>query len=92
MVSKDDGLQVLWPQYFDKSLSRAQGRKVARNQAVNTPKAEDIAKAVRGLKLKYRLEPDSIHPSTPWKASGRVVVQSDVEKTKLIKWVAKRLK
>ena len=92
MVSKSEGFQVLWPRYFDKGLSRAAGRRVRRSDAVNSPRAEDIAKAVKGLKLKYRLEPEAAHPSNSWKECGRVVVSSNIEKTKLIKWVAKRLK
>jgi signal recognition particle subunit SEC65 len=92
MVTEDEGFQVLWPMYFDKGLTRGQGRRVGRAQAVNTPRVEDIAKAVRGLKLKYRVEQDAAHPACTWKPSGRVVVSSDIEKSKLIKWVAKRLK
>jgi signal recognition particle subunit SRP19 len=92
MVSKEEGTQILWPHYFDKSLSRSQGRRVSRAQAISSPQLEDIVKAVKGLKMKYRAEPDSAHPSRPWKVTGRVLVSSDIEKTKLIKWVAKRLK
>ena len=92
MVSKEEGFQVLWPRYFDKGLTRAQGRRVSRAQAVPSPRLEDIIKAVKGLKLKYRLESDASHPSSHWKQNGRVVVQSNLEKTKLVKWVAKRLK
>ena len=62
IVSKSEGFQVLWPRYFDKGLSRAAGRRVRRSDAVNSPRAEDIAKAVKGLKLKYRLEPEAAHP------------------------------
>jgi signal recognition particle subunit SRP19 len=91
VVTKDEGQQVLWPRYFDKGLSKAQGRRVSKEQAVPSPRTEDIAKAVKELNLKFRVEPDAAHPSAPWKPTGRVVVQSDLEKTKLIKWVAKRL-
>ena len=92
MVTKDEGFQVLWPMYFDKGLSRAEGRRVSKSSAVSSPRVEDIAKAVRGLKLKYRVEQEAAHPSCTWKPTGRVVVNSNIEKTKLIRWVAKRLK
>ena len=51
MVSKGERIVVLYPEYFDASLSRKEGRRVPKRLAVSTPKLEDIEKAARNLKL-----------------------------------------
>jgi len=91
MVSRDEGKLVLWPMYFDASLSRLEGRKVPKKNAIEKPLAENIAKAAKSLGLNPVLEKQSVHPSTPWKQDGRVLVDKKGSKTKLLIQIANRL-
>lgn len=46
---KDYDRQILWVDYFNSSLSRADGRKVPTNQAVRNPTLQELAKATERL-------------------------------------------
>ncbi|PLB33757.1 RNA-binding signal recognition particle subunit SEC65 [Aspergillus candidus] len=65
--------QCLYPIYFDKTRSRAEGRKVGTELAVENPLARDIVDAVQMLGLTAGLEPEKLHPKD-WANPGRVRV------------------
>lgn len=65
--------QCLYPVYFDKTRSRAEGRKVGAELAVENPLAQDIVDAVQMLGLKVGFEPMKLHPKD-WANPGRVRV------------------
>ena len=91
MVSKDEDKYVIWPIYFDKSVSRLNGRKVAKKHAVEKPSVEDIAKAAKSLGLNPVLEKTVSHPSRPRKKDGRVLVDKKDSKSKLLVQISNRL-
>jgi len=91
MVSKDEDKYVIWPIYFDKSVSRLNGRKVAKKHAVEKPSVEDIAKAAKSLGLNPALEKTVSHPSQPWKKDGRILIDKKGSKSKLLAQIANRL-
>jgi signal recognition particle subunit SRP19 len=91
MVSRDDNKYVIYPQYFDRTLSRLQGRKVAKRHAVEKPSLETIAKAAKSLGLSVILEKDKMHSSTPWKKDGRILIEKKGPKTKLLLQLSNRL-
>ncbi|KAL4977394.1 signal recognition particle, SRP19 subunit [Aspergillus desertorum] len=66
--------QCLYPVYFDKTRTRAEGRKVGAELAVENPLARDIVDAVQMLGLRVGFEPEKIHPKD-WANPGRVRVQ-----------------
>lgn len=65
--------QCLYPVYFDKSRTRAEGRRVGAELAVNNPLAREMADAAASLGLKTVFEPDKTHPKD-WSNPGRVRV------------------
>ncbi|KAF9887383.1 signal recognition particle subunit [Aspergillus nanangensis] len=65
--------QCLYPVYFDKSRSRAEGRKVGAELAVENPLARDIVDAAQMLGLTVGFEPEKLHPKD-WANPGRVRV------------------
>jgi signal recognition particle subunit SRP19 len=65
--------QCLYPVYFDKTRSRAEGRKVGAQLAVENPLAREIADAAQMLGLQVGLEPEKLHPKD-WANPGRVRV------------------
>jgi signal recognition particle subunit SRP19 len=91
MVSKDESKYVLYPLYFDSTISRLNGRKVPKKNAVEKPTSENIAKAVKSLGLNPLLEKNKAHPSTHWKKEGRVIVDKKGSKTKLLMQISTRL-
>jgi signal recognition particle subunit SRP19 len=91
MVSRDEDKIVIWPIYFDKTVSRVHGRKVPLKHAVEKPNSEDIAKAAKSLGLNPVLEKEAVYPATPWKKDGRVIIDHKGPKTKLLLQIANRL-
>jgi len=91
MVSKDGDKYVIWPIYFDKSVSRLNGRKISKKYAIEKPSIEDIAKAAKSLGLNPILEKSASHPSRPFKKDGRVLVNKKDAKSKLLVQIANRL-
>jgi signal recognition particle subunit SEC65 len=75
--------QCLYPVYFDKTRSRAEGRKVGAELAVENPLARDIVDAVQMLGLNAGLEPEKLHPKD-WANPGRVRVQLKNENGQLV--------
>jgi signal recognition particle subunit SRP19 len=65
--------QCLYPVYFDKTRSRAEGRKVGTELAIENPLARDIVDAVQMLGLNVGFEPEKLHPKD-WANPGRVRV------------------
>ena len=49
---KDYDRQILWVDYFNSGLSRADGRRVPTNQAVKNPTLHELAKAAERLKIR----------------------------------------
>ena len=70
---KSKHYQCLYPVYFDKSRTRAEGRRVGRELAVENPLAREMADAAANLGLRTVFEPDKIHPKQ-WDNPGRVRV------------------
>jgi signal recognition particle subunit SRP19 len=75
--------QCLYPIYFDKTRSRAEGRKVGSELAVENPLARDIMDAVQMLGLQAGLEPEKLHPKD-WANPGRVRVHLKNEDGRLV--------
>lgn len=70
---KSKHYQCLYPIYFDKARSRAEGRRVGKELAVANPLAREMADAAADLGLKTVFEPDKTHPKD-WSNPGRVRV------------------
>jgi len=91
MVSRGEDKYVIWPIYFDKSISRIHGRKVSKKNAKDKPTIEDISKAAKSLGLNPIVEKDCAHPSNHWKKQGRILVDKKDSKSKILKQIANRL-
>ena len=65
--------QCVYPLYFDAKRTRAQGRRVSAELAVQNPLAREVVDAVQLLGLKTVFEPGKMHPKD-WANPGRVRV------------------
>lgn len=92
MVSKGADKFVLWPAYFDRERSRADGRRVAAASAVKAPDAAWIETAARKLGLDPTVEEKAVHPSVPYEKTGRVLVAKKGSKEQVLRQVAERMR
>jgi signal recognition particle subunit SRP19 len=80
---------VIWPAYLDATLSRADGRRVAEELAVEEPTVDEIAKAVQQIGYDATIEREKAYSREPWADRGRVVVRgADDSKNDLVQAVA----
>jgi signal recognition particle subunit SRP19 len=83
---------VLYPAYFDVRLSRAEGRRVAKKDAIEAPSAQMLFSAVKSLDLDCILELDKSHPRFWFRSGGRVLAEPKLDKPQLMVKVAQILK
>ena len=101
MPSKKEGYIVLYPEYFDKAISRREGRMVPRALAVANPDLKVLSNAVRKLGFKHQVD-EKHHFSARWfDRRGRILILSrapvkgdgkKLSKTQIIAMIGKRLK
>jgi signal recognition particle subunit SRP19 len=72
---------VIWPAYFDAALTRAEGRRVSRELAVEEPTIEEIARAVKQVGYDAVVERDTTYPRE-FEPRGRVLVRDADDATK----------
>ena len=93
MPARKAGLLVLYPEYFDRSLTTSAGRRVPLPRAVEGPTARALFRALADLGHDPRLELDHSHPGHWHLRRGRVVVPRLAKGTKgaLVAAVARAL-
>jgi signal recognition particle subunit SRP19 len=82
---------VLWPIYFDSTVTRVEGRKVPKRQGKPSPTLEMIGKALNRLGVSYKLVPDAVYPHFPWKKTGLILAKKGKPKNQVLKAVAEEL-
>jgi len=92
-VSRDHGGSriVIYPSYFNSSLSRSKGRRVPLRLSVPNPALSDIEKICRQLGLNPVVEQDRSHPRNTFQ-KGRIIVDKRESKLKTLYLVASELK
>ena len=65
---------VIWVNYFDKSLSRKEGRKIPKNKAISKPKLEELVDIINSMGYKIIDKKEARYPSSWWIKSGYVVI------------------
>lgn len=101
MPSKKEGFIVLYPEYFDRNITRRAGRKVPKNMSVSNPDLKMLSNAARKLGLKHIVD-DKHHFSPRWfERRGRLLITSraplkgegkKLSKTKIIAMMGQRLR
>lgn len=92
MAYDDDNAIVLWPEYFDISRSRAEGRRLPKSLCVDKPDLDIIAKGAMILDLEYKIIEDVAYPSNSNEKNGCVRVEKGkMKKTTLLSKVGETL-
>jgi len=86
---------IIWPEYFDSTLTRKLGRRVPKHQGVLHPTVNDIITACRELKFDCEAYEDKKYPRTWYSSEGyvRVILREGevLSKNELIKLIAGKL-
>ncbi|RLF68514.1 MAG: signal recognition particle protein Srp19 [Thermoplasmata archaeon] len=89
---KRDSRIVLYPEYFDRNLSRKEGRRTPLKLSVPSPDARALFDAAGALGLDPILENERHYPRTWYMRRGRVLVEKKGSKCSIIRMVAEELK
>lgn len=84
--------RIIYPCYFDGSLSRAEGRRVSRKYTQKAaPKVQELERVVRRLGIAGAvIEPHS-HPAQWFRREGRLVLEWKGSKEQLLRKIARKL-
>ncbi|MCQ2052543.1 MAG: signal recognition particle subunit SRP19/SEC65 family protein [archaeon] len=92
MAYDEDNAIVLWPEYFDKSRSRSEGRRLPKSLCVDSPSLDIIAKGAILLDLDYRIIEKKAYPGNWINRGGCVRVERrKMKKTAIISAIGKIL-
>ncbi|MHA2353005.1 MAG: signal recognition particle subunit SRP19/SEC65 family protein, partial [Candidatus Thorarchaeota archaeon] len=61
-MRKRDGMFVVWPAYFEKDFSRAQGRRIPNNLAASNVTLKILQMAAESSGFEFESEPDKQYP------------------------------
>lgn len=81
---------VIWVANLDAKKTRAEGRKIAKRLAVPNIKLQEIAQACKELGLNFKVE-NKKYPRSWWEEGGRVVIEGNAKKTKLMLEIAGKI-
>jgi signal recognition particle subunit SRP19 len=82
---------IIWPTYFDTNKSRAEGRRVPKNLAVQSPKITELKEAADKLGLSSEINLETHFPKTPWVKAGSMLIEKKEPKEEIIQKLAKQL-
>ncbi len=89
---KDYDHIILWLDYFNKNLSRKEGRRVSKDLAVFEPTIDELIRAVKVLGYKdIDTNIEARYPKRWYKKSGYIMIPKDSNKEVIIKEIAKEI-
>lgn len=88
---KDYDHLIIWLDYFNSTLSRAEGRRIPLDKAVKSPTLDELCQAAS--QLGYTPKPfQARHPKRSHIQSGYVAIEKKMSKTKVIYELAEALR
>jgi signal recognition particle subunit SRP19 len=73
-MRKRDGMLVVWPAYFEKHFSRAQGRRIPNNLAASNVTLKILQMAAESSGFEFESEPDKQYPRGFSDKNGYLVI------------------
>jgi signal recognition particle subunit SRP19 len=91
MGYRQDDKYVIYPLYFDASISRKSGRRIPKKLGCEKPTITDLSKVAKNLGFNPLLETDTSHPKKSWRKEGRIRIDKKDSKQSMILRIAKSL-
>ncbi len=84
---------VIYPEYFDKRMTRKEGRRIPKDLSFKSPNIEEINKVLNSYNIPNRVENHKHHPARWYEKRGRVLLaKQNVPKQTFLKKLAERIK
>jgi len=89
---KDYDHIVIWLEYFNKTLSRQKGRRLAKNRCIFDPSLNELIESANDAGLKPTATDDQVRfPRRPFVRSGYIVLEKKMPKTKILNKIADKM-
>ncbi|MHA2025206.1 MAG: signal recognition particle subunit SRP19/SEC65 family protein [Candidatus Thorarchaeota archaeon] len=75
-MRKRDGMLIIWPAYFEKNYTRAEGRRVPSNLAASDVTIKILEAAAESSGFDYEIEPDKQYVRTTSDKKGYLVLDN----------------
>jgi len=92
MLREKKGFVIVYPEYFDSTLTRSDGRKLQKSLCMPSPTIENLIHAVKKLKLEYEIEREKHYPSQAYRRRGRILVKKNGKKMEMLVAIAKAMR
>ncbi len=84
---------ILFPEYFDKNLTRSETRRVPEELAVDSPSSEEIGDILDSWDIPNRIEKHKHHPAKWYERNGMIIIPKQKgSKRQLLKKIGEELK
>ena len=89
---KDYDHIVVWLDYFNKTLSRQKGRRLAKNRCIFDPSLNELIESANDAGRKPTSTDDQVRfPRRPFVRSGYIVLEKKMPKTKILNKIADKM-
>ncbi|MFW9809243.1 MAG: signal recognition particle subunit SRP19/SEC65 family protein [Candidatus Thorarchaeota archaeon] len=75
-MRKRDGMLIIWPAYFEKNYTRAEGRRVPSNLAATDVTIKTLEAAAQSSGFEYEIEPEKRYSRNPSEKKGCIVIDN----------------
>jgi signal recognition particle subunit SRP19 len=90
---KQNGKMVVWSAALDSTKSRSQGRCLAKSQAIQAPRVDELENAAKKLSYDPQPSPHSALPSHWWEKTGYILVtRGDKARSKVLRDLAAEIR
>ncbi|MHA1596473.1 MAG: signal recognition particle subunit SRP19/SEC65 family protein [Candidatus Asgardarchaeia archaeon] len=83
---------IIWPEYFNRRISRKYGRRVPLNKAVDEVNVNKLSSILRRMGTPHIVERGKRYPRLWWESDGYVVVKWEGKKGEIMKKISEELK
>ncbi|MHA2107539.1 MAG: signal recognition particle subunit SRP19/SEC65 family protein [Candidatus Hodarchaeales archaeon] len=87
-MRRDNTHYFIYPEYFDKSLKRSEGRRLPIVDSVENPSLLEIRLAAEKLGLDYEIRESGSYPRQWWDPKGLILVEKKESKLKTIRKIS----
>ncbi len=77
MLRRKKNNYIIYPEYFDKDISRKQGRRIPLDIATDDISLKKVEYACKSLKYDFTLQKDKSYPNRWFENKGRVLIKID---------------
>ena len=84
-MRRDNTHFFIYPEYFDKSLKRSEGRRLPISDSLEKPSLLEIRLAAEKLGLDYEIRESGTYPRQWWDPKGLILVEKKQSKLKTIR-------